>query len=89
MVLPKNGVPDYSDLWGGGIGLNFNPAGDGGTAGYADLSAYAGIEFDFSGTLIPFQSMRVDFPFMGQHGATRRTGWATSTTPRHSRLATS
>lgn len=69
MVLPKDGVPDYADLWGGGLGLNFNPVGDGGAAGYADLSAYAGIEFDFSGDLIPPQSMRVDFPFMGQHGA--------------------
>ncbi len=68
MVQNKNGTPDYADLWGGGIGLNFNPAGDGGAAGYADLSAYAGVEFDFSGNLIPPQSMRVDFPFLGQHG---------------------
>jgi hypothetical protein len=68
MVLLKNGMPDYADLWGGGIGLNFNPAGDGGAAGYADLSAYTGIAFDFSGNLVPFQSMRVDFPFLGQHG---------------------
>jgi len=67
-VLLKDGVPDYADLWGGGIGLNFNPAGDGGTAGYADLSAYTGVAFDFSGNLVPFQSMRVDFPFLGQHG---------------------
>ena len=67
-VLLKDGVPDYADLWGGGIGLNFNPAGDGGTGGYADLSAYTGIAFDFSGDLVPFQSMRVDFPFLGQHG---------------------
>lgn len=67
-VMNKDSAPDYSDLWGGGIGLNFNPVGDGGAAGYADLSAYAGIEFDFSGDLVPPQSMRVDFPFEGQHG---------------------
>jgi hypothetical protein len=68
MVLSKDGVADYADLWGGGIGLNFNPAGDGGAAGYADLSAYSGVEFDFSGNLVPPQSMRVEFPFQGQHG---------------------
>jgi hypothetical protein len=67
-VMNKDGTPDYGDLWGGGIGLNFNPLGDGGSAGYADLSAYTGIEFDFSGDLVPPQSMRVDFPFKGQHG---------------------
>ena len=68
MVLPKDGMADYADLWGGGLGLNFNPVGDGGAAGYADLSAYSGIAFDFSGDLVPPQSMRVDFPFLGQHG---------------------
>jgi hypothetical protein len=93
MVLLKDGVPDYADLWGGGIGLNFNPAGDGGAAGYADLSAYTGIAFDFSGNLVPFQSMRVDFPFRGQHGgdapywegATRAASPLTGTTanPQH------
>lgn len=69
MVLLKDGIPDYGDLWGGGMGLNFNPVGDGGAAGYADLSAYAGIAFDFSGDLVPPSSMRVDFPFKGEHGA--------------------
>jgi hypothetical protein len=67
-VMNKDSAPDYADLWGGGIGLNFNPVGDGGAPGYADLSAYAGIAFDFSGDVVPFQSMRVDFPFLGQHG---------------------
>jgi hypothetical protein len=68
LVLNKNGSPDYADLWGGGIGLDFNPGRDGGAGGYADLSAYTGIAFDFSGNLVPFESMRVDFPFLGQHG---------------------
>ncbi len=68
-VLNKDGSPDYSDLWGGGIGLNFIPGADGGAVGYADLSSYTGISFDFSGDVVPPQSMRVDFPFMGQHGA--------------------
>lgn len=67
MVLAKDGSADYADLWGGGMGLNFNPAGDGGVAGYADLGAYTGIAFDFSGDLVPVRSMRVDFPFRGQH----------------------
>jgi hypothetical protein len=88
-VMNKNGSPDYADLWGGGIGLNFNPAGDGGAAGYADLSAYTGIAFDFSGDLVPINAMRVDFPFLGQHGldapywdgAIRQNSPLTGTTP--------
>ena len=67
-VINKNGSPDYGDLWGGGMGLNFNPAGSAGAAGDADLSAYTGISFDFSGDLVPPDSLRVNFPFLGQHG---------------------
>jgi hypothetical protein len=70
MVLPgSSGSPDYSDLWGAGIGLDFNnPGGDAGVKGTWDGSAYAGIEFDFSGTMIPSKAMRVNFPFTGEHG---------------------
>jgi hypothetical protein len=69
MVLIKDGSPDYSDLWGGGMGLNFySSARDAGGAGYSDLSGYTGISFDFRGDLVPPFSMRVDFPFMGEHG---------------------
>ncbi len=73
LVMNKGGSPDYSDLWGAGIGLDFNnPGGDAGVKGYFDLSPYKGISFDFSAApspngAIPAKSMRVNFPFMGQH----------------------
>jgi hypothetical protein len=68
-VMNMAGNPDYSDLWGAGIGLDFNnPGGDAGVAGYADLSAYTGIEFDFSADILPTGALRVNFPFMGEHG---------------------
>ncbi len=69
VVLNKNGSPDYTDLFGAGIGLDFNnPGGDAGPAGYLDLSGYAGIEFDFSADTLPSNSMRVNFPFKTMHG---------------------
>ena len=68
VVMNKGSAPDYSDLWGGGIGLDFNnPGGDAGAAGVKDLSAYTGVSFDFSGDVVPPKSMRVNFPFTGQH----------------------
>jgi len=69
LVMNKGGTPDYSDLWGGGIGLDFNnPGGDAGAAGVKDLSAYTGVSFDFSGDVVPPKAMRVNFPFTGEHG---------------------
>jgi hypothetical protein len=82
LVMNKAGAADYTDLWGGGISLDFNnPGGDGGVKGDLDLSAYQGIEFDFSGFAMamapdpvsngagaPPSSMRVNFPFTGEHG---------------------
>jgi len=69
LVMNKGGAADYSDLWGGGIGLDFNnPGGDAGAAGVKDLSAYTGVSFDFSGDVVPPKSMRVNFPFTGEHG---------------------
>ena len=35
----------------------------------AALSEPGGVEFDFSGTLIPNNAMRVNFPFTGEHGS--------------------
>jgi hypothetical protein len=76
-VMNKGGSPDYSDLWGGGIALDFNnPGGDAGVKGDMDLSAYKGFEFDFSVYTgdksntggIPPSAMRVNFPFTGEHG---------------------
>ncbi len=69
VVLNKNGNPDYTDLFGAGIGLDFNnPGGDSGApAGYLDLSAYAGIEFDFTADVLPTNAMRVNFPFKTMH----------------------
>lgn len=81
-VINKAGasVPDYSDLFGAGIGLDFNnPGGDAGVKGDKDLSAYSGIEFDFSGTLIPNNAMRVNFPFTGEHNGQDSPYWMGAT----------
>ncbi len=98
VVMNKAGSPDYSDLWGAGIGLDFNnPGGDAGPAGYADLSAYAGIEFDFAADVLPANAMRVNFPFKTMHatdspfwmGATASSSPLTGTTaaPQHVKIA--
>lgn len=66
----SSNAPDYGDLWGAGIGLDFNdPGGDAGTRGYLDLSQFKGIAFDFSADILPIAAMRVNFPFLGMHGA--------------------
>jgi hypothetical protein len=68
-VINGTNGPDYSDLWGGGIALDLNnPGGDAGAKGDFDLSAYSGVQFDFSGDIIPNAAMRVNFPFTGEHG---------------------
>jgi hypothetical protein len=76
-VMNMGGSPDYSDMWGAGIMLDFNnPGGDAGPKGDLDLSRYKGIAFDFSaftgstsnGAGIPAGAMRVNFPFTGEHG---------------------
>jgi len=64
-----SGSADYSDLWGAGIALDLNnPGGDAGVKGSWDGSAYTGFSFDFSGPMIPNKSIRVNFPFVGEHG---------------------
>ena len=82
MVMGKGGSPDYTDLWGGGISLDLNnPGGDAGVKGDIDLSNYKGVSFDFSsftgadplggtsnGAGPAVASMRVNFPFTGEHG---------------------
>jgi hypothetical protein len=69
LVLMKGGADDYTDLWGAGIGLDLNnPGGDAGVKGYYDASAYKGVSFTFTATTLPAGDMRVNFPFMGQHG---------------------
>jgi hypothetical protein len=68
LVLTKGGADDYPDLWGGGIGLDFNnPGGDAGVKGYYDASKYTGVSFTFAAMTLPTGYMRVNFPFMGQH----------------------
>jgi hypothetical protein len=82
VVMNMGSSPDYSDLWGAGIGLDFNnPGGDAGVRGYLDLSAYKGIYFQFytfpasttdpisNGAGPPSMGMRVNFPSLGQHGS--------------------
>ena len=78
-VISKAGSPDYADLWGSGIALDFNnPAGDAGVKSDLDLSRYKGIYFDLTiypasapmsnGAGAPPSAMRVNFPFTGEHG---------------------
>jgi hypothetical protein len=75
-VIMANGANDYSDLWGAGIGLDFNnPGGDAGVKGDFDMTPYTGVAFDFSGTTIPTNSMRVNFPFDGENGGTDSPYW--------------
>ena len=66
MVRTKAGSADYSDIWGGGIALDFNNAS--GNRGGLDLSAFRGISFDFSAATLPNGAIRVNFPFVGEHG---------------------
>ncbi len=82
MVMNKGGSPDYSDLWGAGISLDLNnPGGDAGVKGDIDLSGFKGMAFDISaftgadplggtsnGAGVPPGSVRVNFPFTGEHG---------------------
>ena len=67
LVMNKGGAPDYTDLWGGGIGLDFNnPGGDAGVAGYSDLSAYTASPFDFSGDVVPSKCDAGQLPVHGR-----------------------
>lgn len=64
---PSPGMPDYSDLFGMGIGVDLNdPGGDGGAGAQPfDASNYAGITFDAifpDPTNAPQMNMRVQFP---------------------------
>jgi hypothetical protein len=68
VVLQKGSSYDYTDMWGAEIGVDFNnPGGDAGMKSTVDLSAYKGIYFEISGSNIPANAMRVNFPFTGQH----------------------
>jgi hypothetical protein len=95
---PGTTTPDYSDLFGGGIGLDFNnPGGEAGVKGDIDLSKYVGVSFTFSAftdaptgdpsTIPAGNKMRVNFPFTGEHG-TDSPYWAANKTDDHSPLST-
>jgi hypothetical protein len=68
-VLLKDGAPDYADLWGAGLGFDFNQPLGNGPPGYFDMTPYKGISFDFTADILPIQSMRVNFPFLGMHAS--------------------
>jgi hypothetical protein len=73
MVLQGTSGPDYTNMWGAGIGLDLNnPGGDAGAKGVWDGSKYSGVSFDITpGTGaggIVSKYMRVNFPFTGEHG---------------------
>ena len=86
------GAPDSADLWGAGIGVDFNDTSDAGSTRQTfDLSQYSGLSFDFSGSIIPAGKMRVLFPFMGQGSGNNSLGdppyWAANTTDNYSTVA--
>lgn len=94
-VLPPPGMPtgspDYSDLFGAGIGLDFNnPGGDAGVGKMPiDLSKYTGFSFTFSGTMIPLgNKIRVNFPFAGENNGTDSPYFAANATDDHSTIST-
>jgi hypothetical protein len=92
VVIDKPGTTtlDYSDLFGAGIGLDFNnPGGDAGVKSPINLSGYAGVSFDFSGTNIPpGNKIRVNFPFMGENNGEDSPYWAANSTDDHSTIST-
>jgi hypothetical protein len=73
------------------IGVDFDDTGDAGRKRQIfDLSQYRGLSFDFSGTLIPGQKMRVLFPFTSQGSGVNSLGdppyWAANETDDHSTI---
>ncbi|MEO8900540.1 MAG: hypothetical protein ABI488_02820 [Polyangiaceae bacterium] len=67
-TAPATTCPDYSNLFGAGIGLDLNNAGSDGGTGKMPFDATAagiiGISFDLD-TLPPANGMRVEFPTVG------------------------
>jgi hypothetical protein len=62
---PSPGKPDYPDLFGVGIGLNFNAPGSGALVGFYDASAYTGISFEITfPSGVPQAHLRVQLPTM-------------------------
>jgi hypothetical protein len=95
---PGTTTPDYSDLFGGGIGLDLNnPGGEAGVKGDIDLSKYTGFSFTFSAftgapagapsTIPAGNKIRVNFPFTGEHG-TDSPYWAANKIDDHSPIST-
>jgi hypothetical protein len=87
VIAGTSGALDYSDLFGGGIGLDFNnPGGDAGVEGTFPLNNYSGISFNFTGNVPAGMNMRVNFPFSGEHNPPNGDSpyWAASATAAYS-----
>jgi hypothetical protein len=61
-ILNLSGSPDYDNMWGAGIGLDFGAPSEGETTAkhVVDLSAYKGISFTIGDKPLP--GLRVEFP---------------------------
>jgi hypothetical protein len=59
-VLTKGTIPDYADIWGIGIGLDFNNMGGTRLPWDATLAHVTGFSFDITG--VPPGGVRVEFP---------------------------
>jgi hypothetical protein len=84
VINGTNGMPDYSDLFGEGIGLDFdNPGGDAGTtAGLFDGTPFTGVSFDItfpSGTTQT--NFRVQFPTSESLATGDSAYWGGATAP--------
>jgi len=72
-VLKMGTMDDYGNMFGAGIGIDFNNPG--GTKGTFDASGYKGIQFKIDGDNVP-TAFRVEFPTTATHGSTDGADYA-------------
>lgn len=70
VINGSNGMPDYSNIWGAGIALDFGAPSEGEAPGkkVADLSAYSGFSFELSAK--PAPGLRVEMPMPSTENTT-------------------
>jgi hypothetical protein len=72
VINGSNGMPDYADIFGAGLGLDFNNTGNDGGMGKKpfDMNAahITGVSFDID--MVPGANLRVEFPTSAMTGVT-------------------
>lgn len=67
VINGPDGTPAVAAIWGAGLAVDLNPAGSiTGGKGTFDGSSYRGVSFDFTGSMIAVDQLRVNFVFAGQ-----------------------